>query len=591
VIQLFVAIKTGVFAGVLGDTDVYMWLTRVLELHESGDWSNHILGRVDPPGGYEQHWTRPFDMLLFAGAWIGALIADFGSALYVWSGLISPVLEILALLAVFWALSPLLRGSGNEVLGLLFITQMGVITSFVAGRADHQSLIILLFILSLGFGIRILVSPCSRLLCYCTGLVSAFAVWVSIESLLFSLVVYLALGIFWLFGEKGIARKLLHYSLSVFLLLILFRFIEYGRLRLFEPAFDQISIVYIALFGVLLAYWALVYWYEELRGESWRLPGRFGVAVSGLVVTGMLLETSFPGFLSGPMGNMDELFRRVHLVKIKELQPVVPLHALTSDNLLQYLTRFSLWLGIIIPGIPVLLYLLSRSSGSSRMAWAYILLASLVYLPLAFREIRWAPYVAILMLPGYAWLVTRAMQEITDRIQGGAAGILRITVLVASVIIFALPRAIAGDTDAESEASACPLIPVSRFLNDPQGWGGRPRKILAFTDFGPELLYRTRHSVFSIPSHRFHAGFSDSYHIMTALDDGQALEKIRERHIDLVLVCPGGHEDHFYARKDGKEIFHQRISEGRIPEWLNEIVLPADAAQSFRLYAVEYQPL
>jgi hypothetical protein len=371
--------------------------------------------------------------------------------------------------------------------------------------------------------------------------------------------------------------------------LILFRVIKYGRSRLFEPAFDQISIVYIALFGVLLAYWALVYWYEELCGEGWRLPARFGAAASAVVVTGMLMETCFPGFLSGPMGNMDELFRRVHLVKIKELQPVVPLHALTSDNQFQYLTRFSLWLGIIIPGIPVLLYRLSRSSGSERMAWAYILLASLVYLPRAFREIRWAPYVAILMLPGYAWLLTRAMQEITDRIQGGAAGILRITVLVASVIIFALPRAIAGDTDAESEASACPLIPVSRFLNDPQGWGGRPRKILAFTDFGPELLYRTRHSVFSIPSHRFHAGFSDSYHIMTALDDGQALEIIRDRQIELVLVCPGGHEDHFYARKDDKEIFHQGISAGHAPAWLSEIALPPAAAQSFRLYAVEYQ--
>jgi hypothetical protein len=81
---------------------------------------------------------------------------------------------------------------------------MGVITSFVAGRADHQSLIILLFILSLGFGIRMLISTCSRLLCYCAGLVSAFAIWVSIESLLFSLVVYLALGIFWRWVKRGL---------------------------------------------------------------------------------------------------------------------------------------------------------------------------------------------------------------------------------------------------------------------------------------------------------------------------------------------------------------------------------------------------
>jgi len=586
VIQVLMAIKVGVFDGTLGDTDVYMWLNRVLQIHESGNWADHIIHRINPPTGYEQHWTRPFDALLFAGAWLGSLVTDFGSALYAWSVLISPVLEILALLAIFWALSPLLKDTENEVLGLLFITQMGVITSFVAGRADHQSLIILLFLLSLGSGIQMLVRSYNRYVCYRTGLVSALAIWVSIESLLFSLLIYPALGIFWLLGEKDITRKLLQYSLSVFILLVLFRVIELGQARLFEPVIDQISIVYIILFGLLTVFWGLVHWYEKRRGESGRLPGRLVLALSGIIVTGILMEFFFPGFFAGPMGNVDELFRRVHLVKIKELQPVLAIHSLSADNWLQYLARFILWLGIIIPGVPLLVYLLWKNTGNRRLAWVYIAVASLVYLPLALMEIRWVPYVAILMLPGYAWLVANIMQGITARIQDRVAGPLRIMTLVTSVIIFALPKVIIGDEDGENKNRACPLAPVSRYLDDVHRWGDRSRNILAFTDFGPELVYRTRHSVFSIPSHRYHSGFTDSYHIMTAVDDEQALKIIQERRVDLILVCPGGHEEHFYEGKEKNSIFHQRISGGVAPEWLTEISLPPDVAESFRLYEV-----
>lgn len=587
VIQVLMAMKVGVFSGQLGDTDVYMWLNRVLQLHETGAWYDHVLPGVNPPVGYEQHWTRPFDVLLLAGAWLGSVITDFGSALYVWSALISPILEILALLVFFWAVAPLLENTENEALGLLFITQMGVITSFVAGRADHQSLIILLFIASLGLGLRMLVSPFNRLVCFAAGFISALSIWVSVESILFSLVIFSGLGVYWLLGERGVSRKLLHYSFYLFVLLVLFRTIEYGWFRLLEPAFDQISIVYIALFGAIAGFWALVYRFESHTG---RLTGRLGIAVFGILTTAMLMHLLFPGFFAGPMGNVDELFRRVHLVKIKELQPVMSLHTLSADNWVQSLTRFILWLGIIVPGIPVLLYLLWKHSGAGRKAWSYIMISALVYLPLSLNEIRWVPYVAILMLPGYAWLVARAMRAISDRIEGGVAGLLRITVLVTSVVIFALPTVIFSEEDAASEIAACPLIPVSGYLDESTHWGDAPMQVLAFTDFGPELLYRTRHSVFSIPSHRYHSGFTDSYNIMSALDDDQALEIIRQRKIDLILVCPGGHEDHFYARKDGDEIFHQRISTGNAPGWLDEMTLPPDIAESFRLYRVAIPP-
>jgi hypothetical protein len=501
--------------------------------------------------------------------------------------LINPILHALAVLALFWAASPFMKGAGNDVLGLLFVSQLGVVSAFIAGRADHQSLIVLLFLLSLGCGIRILIMPPNRTLCFFSGAVSALAIWVSVESLLFSLLVYLVGGAFWLLGDRSITRKLLHYSLAIFLLLIAFRLIEFSPSRLFDAAFDQVSIVHITLFGLLLTFWALVYVYERLRGECLLLVGRLSIAVSGALVAGILMEFRYPGFFTGPMGSVDELFRQVYLVRIQELQPVISLRALNSGNLTYSLARFFLWLGIVFPGFAALVYLLAKSSGTSRMAWIYILIASFVYLPLAFFELRWTPYAPILMLPGYALLVIAIMQRIsTTAASAAVAGSLRVTVLFISAVIFFVPSLIWGNTNSAEQVSKCPLIAVSRFLDDPSGLGDKPKNILALTDFGPELVYRTRHSVFSIPSHRFHKGFTDSYNIMTALDDTQAMEGVQQRKVNLILICPGGNEGYFYARGDGKETFHQRISEGRLPRWLEEIVLPAEAARSFRLYAV-----
>ncbi len=137
------SIKLGVFNGMLGGPDVYMWLIRALHLHESGNWLDHVLPRVNPPAGYEQHWTRPFDMVLISGAWLGSFFTEFDRSLYIWGVLVSPVLEILALFSFLWLIKPILGNKENGVAGLLFVTQISIMASFVAGRADHQSLIVL----------------------------------------------------------------------------------------------------------------------------------------------------------------------------------------------------------------------------------------------------------------------------------------------------------------------------------------------------------------------------------------------------------------------------------------------------------------
>lgn len=587
VIQALLATQVGVFNGILVDSDVYMWLNRASQLVGNGNWFDHSLPRIDPPVGYEQHWTRPFDMVLISGAWLGSFITEFSQSLYIWSVVVSPLLGVLALFSFLWQINPFLGNKEYGVAGLLFVTQMSIISTFAAGRADHQSLILLLFILSLGTGLRMLLRPFSQQSSYLPALVAALAIWVSVESILFPLLTIFAFGLYWLLGENGITRKLVHYSIALFLLLILFRMVEFGPSQLFEPALDQISIIYIALFGLLALYWILVYGFECRTGKNTRFPVKLSVAIAWAVCTAILLEYCFPGFLSGPMSNIDDLFKRVHLAKIKELQPVISLTAFSTGDWLEPILRFSLWLGIIVPGIPVLIYLILKSKGTVRQSWAFIGIFSLAYIPLSLNEIRWTPYTAILMLPGYIWGVMSLIQHIAGRYKGQGAGLMRVLVLVASVIIFALPKVLFSEDKETNKVGSCPLIPISEYLSNPATWGDRTRNVLAFTDFGPELLYRTPHAIFSIPSHRYHPGFTDSYMIMTATDDTQARHLTMDRRIDLILICPKGEEQHFYAMKDDAQSLHKRLSSDKPPAWLEQIVLPDNLSSAFKLYLVD----
>jgi hypothetical protein len=546
-IQTLVAAHFGIFDGLFHDPNCYSWLTRVLHLHETGSWFNARIPRIDPPYGLEQHWTRPFDVLLFIGAWIGAPLVGFKNALYAWGVLISPTLQIFAVIAFFWALLPLFSNRQIFVLGVLFVFQIVIILSFKAGRPDHQSLLYLLFIVSLGFGARLLLQPFRLRWCYGAGFASALALWVSVESLLVILMNLLCLGLFWLLEDDDFEVKLFHYSLSLFLGSAAALLAQRGFADLLIPELDQISIAFVVVSVALV------------------------VAV---------MEFLYPGFFWGPGANVDELYRQVRMQHIGEAQP------LFLGGWKGGLSRCFSFLGIAIPTIPVLVYHLVKRRNPDMRFWAYVSIGLLIFGPRAFLHVRWVTYVGILLLPGYAWLVSRVVEGVETRVSRRRVLLLRPLIILICATWYMLPALLLVQKNIDADwRTHCPLPSLSRYLDSPAEWGDRPRDILTWADFGSELLYRTKHSVYSIANHRFQRGFTDSYNIMSASTDRQALEVIRERKVDLVLICTT-RENELYVRENGQETFYDRISKGKTPSWIREVSLPDDIPGDFRLYEV-----
>jgi hypothetical protein len=426
----------------------------------------------------------------------------------------------------------------------------------------------------------LLLQPFHLRWCYGAGLVSALALWVSVESVLVILMNFLCLGLFWFFGDDDLERRLFHYSLSLLILSATALLAQRGFRDLLQPELDQISIAFVSLFALIFAFWVAVSRVRVMSGTKLGSGSRLALAVIGAAVVAAAMAFLYPGFFAGPGPTVDELYRQVRLQHIGEAQ------SLFSGGWQNGISRFFICLGIAIPTIPILVYHLIKQRQPDVRFWAYLSIGLLIFAPLGILHMRWIPYVGLLLLPGYALLVSRVVAGLENRFSKGRLMLLRPLILFVCLTWYFLPSLLLTQDSQDADWRAHCLLPsISMYLDDPVVWGERPRNILAFADFGPELLYRTKHSVYSISNHRFQRGFTDNYNIMSASSDGEAREIIRERQVDLVLIC-ASREDELYVRADGQETFYDRISKGKIPSWIREVSLPKDIPGDFRLYEV-----
>jgi hypothetical protein len=154
---------------------------------------------------------------------------------------------------------------------------------------------------------------------------------------------------------------------------------------------------------------------------------------------------------------------------------------------------------------------------------------------------------------------------------------------MAGVAGSAPPKDSAGRPDrVAGDGRPCPVQAVSRFLNRPP-WGDRPRMILTSANDGAELLYRTRHRVMGTLHHPNARGIVDSIRILGGADDAKTLTLVRQRRVDLVLVCRNRGGDAYRAAGGN---LYQRLVDGDAPGWLSEVTLPPALGGAFRLYKV-----
>ncbi|MCH9052273.1 MAG: hypothetical protein IIA72_14525 [Proteobacteria bacterium] len=586
---LAVAKVPQVFDGELLGTDGYMRLVRVAGLHETGAWYDATVARANAPYGDVLHWTRPLDVLLLAGAWVLTPVTGFRDALFIAGAAVSPLLWAFTGAAFVWAGEPFFGRSGRYLAIIAFLVQPAVMDYSLPGRADHHMLLLLIFVVSFGLTARMLLKPFHAGLALAAGAVTGLGIWVGSEFLLALLAAFAAMTVAWVLHGAAGALKNRSFAIGLAVTVALALLAERPLAAILTEEHDRLSIVHFTVTLLALGFWSAARLIEGRDGRRTRgITGRLVITVIGAATAGGLLYLLFPKFFSGPMVDIDPRIFPIWFDKIVESQPLLPTDARNAGLLLYYL-------GTALVCLPFLLTLLVRERARPLwLAWLYVGLALAIYLPPAVLQVRLATFPEILMGLVIVTLVVRARRRLDRDTLGGALARALVTVgllfgfSAAGLILYQGIPAVAGVPAAAKGSGGviCRLKDMAAYLDRPGGFGRRRHTILATVDYGPELLYRTRHAVIATPYHR-NPGIIDAHRILTAGAESESRRLIEARGVDLILLCPSVPERTYFSNPGGaRATLYRRLAAGQPPEWLSRVALPAELAGNFRLYQV-----
>lgn len=581
---------TPLLEGGLIGTDGYMRLVRVELLHETGAWFDGRIPRSNAPYGDILHWTRLFDLLLLAAAWPLTPFLGFEKALFWGGALVSPLLLLATGITLLWASKPLVDPENRPFVAFVFFTQLGVMTYSLPGRIDHHALQILLLVLTTGLVLRLCTERPRRGLAVLAGIVLGVGLWVSVEFLLVILLVMTAMWLSWLrFGAgRGAPAASLAAGLagSVAIALLL----ERPLASILVEEHDRISIVHLTVMLAHLLFWAAVLLAGRFTGMVALPRRRLAFSLLGAMAGGAVVYLVYPKFFGGAMVDVDPEDFRIYWSHVKELQSLVPSDAATFGRLM-------FWVGSAMICLPFVLRLAwIKRHDDTWMAWMYFAMALGLYLALSLRYVRFVAFAEVLAVVPLVCLVgaaRRRLSWIASQAWRDAARILVSLALIIGISAFGMVlgfRPSQGTAAPESRAAgtgtgACDIAAIAAFLNRPQPFGDRRRIIATHVDFGPELLYRTKHAVVGTPYHRNSRGILDIHRIFSAGNSADSKRLLDQRGVELVLICPSPREEILYDLSPERSTFYSRLRNKVLPYWLRPITLPADIG-GFRLYEV-----
>jgi len=577
----------GVAERTLFDPDSYTRLLRVAHLIETGGWFESVFPRMNAPFGLEFHWTRPLDLILLAGSLLLTPALGFDQALH-WSGvLVSPALHILACLSLAWAVKPLL-GSRKAALVIIVLLAQPIVSGYaLAGRADHHMLLVLAYVLSLGFFLRFVLRTDARWVSLTSGAFAGFGVWSSIEFLIPLLTLFGALCILWLVDHPKIVRHGRLFSVGLAAVVFLGLFSEHPLHDLLRPEYDRLSAPH-----ALMALLASAFWFSAAilrKRRHWGVSGhgRVMTLVLAAAVAGAILALTYPGVFSNPIRAVDPEFWELYVRHFAEYRSF-----LTPG--VQGLGFLLVYLGGAILALPHGLWMVTRNHPPhTRAVWAPVCVGLAVFVPLALVQLRFALWAGVVIAISLAGLLCH-LNEKLDAIEGALRrSVVRVSLnaliltgfMIAGLAIVGGSGAGQATSPEATEGSRCSTSRLATFLESRLS-DTVPKTIVANGNIGPELVYRTRHSVLAAPYHRNARGVLDTHRILTSTDLEDSWRIVESRGVDLILVCPEVDQAFFGETPQGQESLYIRLVENRPPRWLEAVGSPGVMESGFLVFEV-----
>lgn len=551
--------------GAFFDGDSYLRLVRVRDLMGGGSWFDAQIPRANAPFGFTTHWTRPYDLFLAAIALPLTPFRPLAEAVHVAGLAAGPVFHLLSALALAWAARPLLGAWGGVLAGTLMAVHPAVLHITSVGVADHHSLFLLLVCIASGFFIRsLLCSGARQRNGLMAGAVLSFGVWVGVETFLFITVVLAVSTMTWFVGAPEGTRRNVDLTTGLVAGMALSLAAERGSKALGAIDLDRISLFHLGLAACAVLAWSIIALIERNTAPRTGAKSRIGSGLAGLAAGISALGAMSPWFGNGLFSTTPPEVLVV-FSRVVEFQP------------LGFSRDFWIFLGGVPLALPWLGWRTLRAERTERWAWLLLVLALAVFVvvTLVWRRFAFytAPFVAVglsglVVARGWSWLAS------------GAA-----------LLAVVMPLASGGWLGARASVrEGCLISSLVEHLNRAEHFPGL-LTILGAAEIGPELLYRTHHRVVATMHHSNRDGLIDSLRILRATNDDEALRKVRERKIDMIVLCPKLTGKHYARPGDPPELLYRRLLAGRSPLWLAPPNSPSRMDTSFLLYWVVPQDI
>jgi len=548
----------------LNGSDDAMRLVQLRAFLAGHGWFDLHEARVQPPLGYDPHWSRLIDAGL-AGVYL--LLRPFADPALAerLMRVIWPMLWLLPAIAGVAAIARRIAGREAALLVLLFaVIGLPAFQQFKPGRIDHHNVQIALAVLTVA------ATVCSDRVRWCAaaaGILTGLGLTVGFEAMPL-LVLCGAVFAVRYFATNAAAVSLRGYGLAVAASMTAGFAASIAPSHWTQAVCDSIAINSTAAVVIGGLGLALI----TLRRDA-HTPARYilvAVVAAAAVAIFLLVE---PRCLLGPYAMVDPAVKPIWLTHVREMQSLV---TFTADNPVA-------GLGIaVFPMVAVVAVVMLARRSELRREFGFLTASAALLLAVAvmFVAIKGYAYAMWLAMPLVAAMALRLFDLLRLHslvLRLAAALLLTPMVLSAGAVSIAQAAGLDRPDNRNAGRKAClETTSYAALARLPAGL------VVADIDHGPYLLALTQHAVLAAPYHRLSAGIIEAHRIFASPPE-EARRAVTRVGAQYIMLCGNRAPSDMSVAQRSVSLWG-KLQAGAIPDWL--AAEPAAAGEPFRIYRV-----